>query len=225
MLARMKVNPLAVLRTNFLTGLALVLPAIISIAVVAWLFGTISNITDKILFVVPGAWKYADGVRGDIRWYWSLAALVFAGGLIALAGQLTRHYLGNQLIRTAEGLLLRVPLLNKIYSTVKQVKDAFAGHQSSFQQTVLVEFPRAGMYSLGFITSEQRNELRAKTAPTLWSVFIPTTPNPTSGFLVFVPEDQLIRLDLSVAEAIKSIISLGSLSPDTTLKIPPQPRG
>jgi uncharacterized membrane protein len=107
-----------------------------------------------------------------------------------------------------------VPLLNKIYSTVKQVKEAFAGQKSSFQQAVLVEFPRDGVYSLGFITSDQQAEIQARTPERVWSVFIPTTPNPTSGFLVFVPEEDLIRLEMSVPDAIKCIISLGAVSPE-----------
>lgn len=210
----MKPSPLSRLQTNFLTGLAVVLPAVISIAVVVWLFGTIANVTDLLLFAVPREWKYLDGRSGEIHWYWSLAALGLAISLVALLGRLTRNYLGRKLIEASDHLLLRVPLLNKIYSTVKQVKEAFAGHKSSFQQAVLVEFPRPGIYSLGFITGQQRSELQFKTPQAVWSVFVPTTPNPTTGFLVFVPESGLIRLDMSVADAIKSIISLGSISPD-----------
>ena len=215
----------APLRNDFLAGLAVVLPAIISIAVVVWLFGTVSAVTDKLLFAVPPEWKYINGVRGEIHWYWSLAALLLAIVLVTLAGRLTRHYIGQKLVEVGDDLLLRVPLLNKIYGTVKQVKEAFAGNKSSFQQAVLVEFPRAGMYSLGFITSEQRNEVQVKTPEAVWSVFVPTTPNPTSGFLVYVPDNQLIRLQMSVADAIKSIISLGSVAPEYSSGVPiPAPR-
>jgi uncharacterized membrane protein len=210
----MKPKPISRLQTNFLAGLVVVLPAVISIAVVVWLFGTVSNITDKLLFAVPRDWKYINGVRGDIHWYWSLAALLLALGLVTLVGRFARHYIGKKLIATGDNLLLRVPLLNKIYSTVKQVKEAFAGKKSSFQESVLVEFPQPGMYSLGFITSEQRNELQVKTPEQVWSVFVPTTPNPTTGFLVFVPESKIVRLDMSVADAIKSIISLGAVTPE-----------
>jgi uncharacterized membrane protein len=205
---------------DFIAGMAVCLPAIISIGVVVWLFGAVSNITDKLLFAVPGDWKYIDGVRGDIHWYWSLAALLLAVGLVTIVGRLTRFYIGRKLVEVGDNLLLRVPLLNKVYSTVKQVKEAFAGNKSSFQQAVLVEFPRAGMYSLGFITSDQRNEVQVKTPEAVWSVFVPTTPNPTSGFLVYVPDSQLIRLQMSVADAIKSIISLGSVSPEYSRAVP-----
>jgi uncharacterized membrane protein len=207
-------KPLSRFQTNFLAGLAVVLPAVISIAVVVWLFGTVSNITDKLLFAVPREWKYVDGTRSNIHWYWSLAALGLAISLVALVGRLARHYIGKKMIETGDYLLLRVPLLNKIYSTVKQVKEAFAGHKSSFQQAVLVEFPRTGVYSLGFITSDQHNEVQFRTPQQVWSVFVPTTPNPTTGFLIFVPESQLTRLEMSVPDAIKCIISLGSVTPD-----------
>lgn len=210
----MKPKPLSRLQANFLTGLAVVLPAVISIAVVVWLFGTVSNITDKLLFAVPREWKFINGEHGDIHWYWSLAALLLTVGLITLVGRVARHYLGLKLIQASDSLLLRVPLLNRIYSTVKQVKEAFAGHKSSFKKTVLVEFPQPGMYSLGFITSDQQNELQVRTPERVWSIFVPTTPNPTTGFLVFVPESKMIRLEMSVADAIKSIISLGAVTPD-----------
>jgi uncharacterized membrane protein len=201
-------------QANFLAGLAVLLPAVISIGVVLWLFGTVSNITDKLLFAVPRSWKYVNGVSGDIHWYWSLVALLLAILLVTFVGRLTRHYLGKRLIEAAESLLLRVPLLNKIYGTVRQVKEAFAGKQSSFKQAVLVRFPHAGLYSLGFITSEQSHEVQSKTTENVCCVFVPTTPNPTTGFLVYVPESDLIYLEMSVADAIKAIISLGSVTPE-----------
>lgn len=219
----MKPKPISRLQTNFVAGLAIVLPAVISVAVVVWLFGTVANITDKLLFAVPREWKYVGGVRGDIHWYWSLVALLLAFAMVTLVGRFARHYVGKKVIATGDNLLLRVPLLNKIYSTVKQVKEAFSGNKSSFKQAVLVEFPRPGMYSLGFVTSDQRNEIQARTAQVVWSVFVPTTPNPTTGFLIFVPENELIRLDMAVADAIKGIISLGAVMPEppTGLNIDP----
>ena len=223
----MKPRPISRLQANFFAGLAVVLPAVISVAVVVWLFGTVSNVTDKLLLAVPRNWKYVNGERGDIHWYWSLAALLLAFGLVTLIGRFARHYLGKKLIEAGDNLLLRVPLLNKIYSTVKQVKEAFAGNKSSFKEAVLVEFPQPGMYSLGFITGKQRNELQVRTPEQVWSVFVPTTPNPTTGFLVFVPESRMVRLDMSVADAIKSIISLGAVTPEypTGLIIAPAPGG
>jgi uncharacterized membrane protein len=150
-------------------------------------------------------------------WYWSLVALMLAILLIGLAGLLTRYYFGKQLIRWVDTALLRVPLLNKIYGAIKQVNEAFSsGSKSSFKTVVLIEFPRPGMYSIGFITSEQHEEVQVKTKEKVVCVFVPTTPNPTSGFLMLVPEDQVTKLEMSVADGIKYIISLGSIAPEYT---------
>ena len=147
-------------------------------------------------------------------WYWSLAALLVALLLISAVGRLARNYLGRRLIETVDFLILKIPLLNRVYSTLKQVNAAISSNQkSSFRQVVLLEFPRPGVYSVGFVTGDQHQEIQVKTRERVVSVFVPTTPNPTSGFLVLVPEDSLTRLDMSVADGIKFIISLGSIAP------------
>lgn len=215
-------KPHSPLRTDFLAGLAVLLPAVVSILVLIWFVGAVSGITDRLLFAVPAQWKYVGGVKGEIHWHWSLAAFLFAAVLVTVIGRLTRHYIGRQLVHWGDRLLLQVPLLNSIYSTVKQVKEALIGHKSSFQQTVLVEFPRPGVYSLGFITGSERDAQQMKTPAAVWSVFIPTTPNPTTGFLIFVPESEVIRLEMSVADAIKSIISLGAVAPEPSATSGPE---
>jgi uncharacterized membrane protein len=150
-----------------------------------------------------------------MHWYWSLLALVLAVGLIALLGRSARYYAGKKLIQWVDQAVLRIPLLNKIYSVIKQVNDAFsATNKTAFKQVVMVEFPRRGQYSIGFITSEPSLALAAPGGEKLLGVFIPTTPNPTSGFLVLLPEIEVVRLDWSVANGLKFIISLGSLSSD-----------
>jgi len=201
-------------RANFLTGLAVLLPAVITLAVVKWLFGTIASITDLLLFFLPVSLTHADAGKGPMFSYWSLAALVLAILLVSLAGWLARYYIGKRMIAWLDHMMLRVPLLNKIYGTIKQVNEAFsAGKKTAFKTVVLVEFPRPGMYSIGFITSEQHEEVQVKTKEKVVCVFVPTTPNPTSGFLVLVPEEKVIKLDMSVADGIKYIMSLGSVSP------------
>jgi uncharacterized membrane protein len=214
-------------RANFLTGLAVVLPAVISLAVVKWLFGTIASITDLLLFFLPkhitheDLFAQGDG-KGPMFWYWSLAAFVVAILLVSIVGLLARYYIGKQMIAWLDGTLLRVPLLNKIYGAIKQVNAAFtSGNKTAFKTVVLVEFPREGMFSIGFLTSEQHEEVQMKMKEKVVCVFVPTTPNPTSGFLVLVPEDKVTKLDMSVADGIKYIISLGSISPDYT---PPDDR-
>lgn len=212
-------------RTNFVTGLAVLLPALVTLAIVKWLFGTIASFTDLLLFFLPRAWTHEDGGHGPMFWYYSLAAFVLALLLVSMVGLLTRYYVGKKLILWLDKFMLRLPLLNKIYSTIKQVNEAFsAGKNTAFKTVVLVPFPREGMYSIGFITSEQHAEVQQKTKERVVCVFVPTTPNPTSGFLVLVPEDKVTRLEMSVADAIKYIISLGSVSPEFTGQpVPPPP--
>lgn len=204
-------------QANFFTGFAVVFPAIISIAVVIWLFGTVSNFTDSLLIFLPKEWTHMGDGSGPMYWYWSLIALLVAILIISTIGRLTRNYLGKKLIQLADFTILQIPLVNKIYGTIKQVNDAFSSSsKSSFKQVVLVEFPREGMYSVGFVTGEQNQEVQMRTKEEVVSVFVPTTPNPTTGFLILVPRNKTTKLDMSVADGIKFIISLGSISPDYT---------
>jgi uncharacterized membrane protein len=208
---------LASWRGNFLTGVVVLLPAVLTLAVLKWLLGTIASLTDLLLFFLPKTLTHADDGRGPMFWYWSLAALVLAVLLVSLMGLLTRYYIGKQLIAWLDQTMLRVPLLNKIYGTIKQVNEAFSsGSKTSFKTVVLIEFPREGMYSIGFLTSEQHDEVQLKMKEKVVCVFVPTTPNPTSGFLILVPEKKVTKLDMSVAEGIKYIISLGSIAPEYT---------
>jgi len=134
--------------------------------------------------------------------------------LITLVGRFARFYVGRKVIQFADIVMSKIPLFNKVYGTVKQVNDAISSNKkSSFRQVVLIEFPRHGFYSIGFVTGEQGQEFRVDDNQKLVSVFVPTTPNPTSGYLVLVPEGDVIKLRLSVAEGIKCIISLGSVAP------------
>ncbi len=209
-------------RGNFLTGLAVLLPTVVSLAVIKWLFGTIASLTDLLLFFVPKHLTHEESGRGPLFWYWSLAAFVLALLLVSAVGLLTRYYIGKRLIESLDLVMLRVPLLNKIYGTIKQVNEAFStGSKTSFKTVVLIEFPREGMHSLGFLTSERHDEVQLKTRENVVCVFVPTTPNPTSGFLLLVPEDKVTKLEMSVADGIKYIISLGSISPEYT----PPPAG
>ena len=211
-------------RANFLAGLAIVLPGVITLAVVKWLFGTVSSFTDTLLFFLP-YWLdpkaiYQDEVSGPVFWYWSVLALLLAVVLVSVVGVLARYYFGKRLNAWADNLMLRVPVLNKIYGTIKQVDEAFtSGKKSSFKTVVLVEYPREGIYSVGFLTSEQADEVEKKTGKKCVCVFIPTTPIPTGGFLIVVPEEKVIKLDMSVADGLKYIISVGALASESA---PPQ---
>ncbi len=194
------------------------LPAIVSVAAVMWLFRTASNFTDTLLFflrfVLDKKYIYENGISGDLFWYWSVLAFTLAVGLISVVGLLARYYIGKRMIEWLDAAMMQVPLFNKFYGAIKQVNEAFSGNKNSFKTVVLVEFPREGMYSVGFLTSEQHAEVQQKTKEKVVAVFIPTTPNPTSGFLVLVPEDKVTKLDMSVADGIKYIVSLGSIAPE-----------
>jgi len=204
-------------RGNFLTGLAVLLPTVVTLAVIKWLFGTVSSLTDLLLFFLPQSITHQDRGHGPTSWYWSLAAFILAIALVSVAGLLARYYIGKRVLAWLDTTMLRVPLLNKIYGTIKQVNDAFStGSKTAFKTVVLVEFPRPGMYSLGFLTSENHEAIQIRTEEKVVGVFIPTTPNPTSGFLVLLAEDKVTKLDMSVADGIKYIISLGALTPSYT---------
>jgi uncharacterized membrane protein len=205
-------------QANFWAGLAIVLPAVISIAVLRWLFGTVANITDTLLIFLPTKLTHHDAGNGPMYWYWSLVALVLAIFLIGTVGLLARNYFGRKIIEWVDSALLHIPLLNKIYGATKQVNDAFsATNKTAFRTVVLVEFPHAGVHSIGFITSDQQEEVEAKTGQKVVCVFVPATPNPTSGFLLMVPEHKVIRLEMSVPDAIKYVISLGAILPGNIL--------
>ena len=205
-------------RRSFLTGLAVSLPALVTLAAVKWIFGTISSFTDTLLFFLPNFLAperiYQNGQSGQMLWYWSLLALVLAGVLITGVGVLAQYYIGKRMLEWLDTAMMNVPVVNKFYGAIKQVNEAFSGDKNSFKTVVMVEFPSAGIYSIGFITNEQNGEVQQKTKENVLCVFVPTTPNPTSGFLILVPEDKVKKLDMSVADGIKYIVSLGSISPE-----------
>ena len=217
----MKPSLFARWQANFWAGLAIVLPAVVSIAALMWLFGTVATITDTLLIFLPRGWTHRDQGTGPLFWYWSLTALVLAVVLIGLVGLLARNYFGKRIIQWVDSGLLRVPLLNKIYSATKQVNDAFSSsNKTAFRTVVLVEFPKEGVYSIGFITSEPDPEVQSKLPGKIVCVFVPATPNPTSGFLLMVPEEKVTKLEMSVADGIKYIISLGSILPEYSRPAP-----
>lgn len=205
-------------RGSFLTGLVISLPALLTLAAVKWLFGTISSFTDTLLFFLQYFLKperiYVNGQSAPMFWYWSLLALALAVALLTGVGVLAQYYIGKRMIEWLDTLMMHVPLLNKFYAAIKQVNEAFAGSRNSFKTVVLVEFPHPGSYSVGFITSETQADAMEQTGKNLICVFIPTTPNPTSGFLILVTEDKVTKLDMSVADGLKYIVSLGAIAPE-----------
>jgi uncharacterized membrane protein len=194
-------------------GLAVILPAAVSVGIIIWLFGLVANFTDTLLLLVPKDWTHARNSEGPMPLYWSVIAFALAFLLVGLVGRLARYYLGQKLIQLVDAVMLRVPLLNRIYRVLKQINEALNDQRvATFKQVVLVEFPRPGLYSLGFITGTQNGEVHAKTGETLVSVFVPTPPL-TSGAIVLTREDEVVKLNMSVADGIKFIMSLGAVSP------------
>lgn len=205
-------------RASFFAGLAVILPAIMSVAAVVWLFRTAANFTDTLLFFLKFFLDkkaiYENGQSGDLFWYWSVLAFALAVILISLIGLLARYYIGKRMLEWLDTAMMKVPLLNKVYGAIKQLNEAFSGNKNSFKTVVLVEFPGPGNYAVGFLTNEAQGEVQKKSGKNLVAVFIPTTPNPTSGFLILVPEEKVTKLDMSVADGIKYIVSLGSIMPE-----------
>jgi uncharacterized membrane protein len=204
-------------RSSFLTGLAVVLPAVISVGALVYLFRTLANITDTLLFFLPHDLTHKNNGEGPMYWYWSVAAFALAICLICAVGVAARNYFGRKMIEWVDRALLLVPFLNKIYGATKQVNQALtSGNRESFKTVVIVEFPHPGVYSLGFLTSEEQGEAQSRLNQKLLCVFVPTTPNPTAGFLLLLPETKVTRLEMSVADGIKYVISLGAIVPGFT---------
>ena len=131
-----------------------------------------------------------------------------------MVGWLARRVVGKRLIAVAEMLIRQVPLLNRIYPFMKEISDTvLSGKKTMFQRVVLVEFPRPGVYSIGFVTGATGGELQTRINTPLLNIFVPTTPIPTNGFLIFVPQEHVVNLAMTVAEGMKLVISGGTVVP------------
>jgi uncharacterized membrane protein len=189
------------LRQSFITGLLVITPLVISLWILYNIFEKADGLLGAIITRVIG--RNVPGL-GVIL----LVILIIAAGIFA------RNYVGRILINWGNLVLFRIPLFNKIYIALKQIFEVFLGERKTiFQRVVLFQYPRKGIYSVGFVTSESRGEIQTRTEQDLVNVFLPTTPNPTSGFLLFIPEEDLIELDMSVEEGIKLVISGGAVTP------------
>jgi uncharacterized membrane protein len=196
-----------ILKNYFLTGLLVILPIFITVYVIWYLIKAM----DTVLKYIPA--KYLPETYTNI--YIPGVGLILVVILILIVGILTRNIAGRTVLQFWDNLVDRIPLARILYSSVKQLLQAFFFQNSdSFQRVALIEYPRRGIYVLGFITGESRGEIQAKTNKKVINVFVPTTPNPTSGFYVLVPEEDLMLLDMSVEDAFKLLISGGLVSPN-----------
>jgi uncharacterized membrane protein len=196
------------LRTDFLTGLVVVLPMFLTVYIV-WL--TIGFVDAKIIPLIPNAYN-PENVFG--RNIFGLGLLVFVS-FTTLVGALAKGFFGRKILQIGEQLVERTPIVRSIYNALKQIVETiFNQSGTSFQKACLVEYPRHGLWAVAFVATDTRGEIPGKTGEDdLVSVFLPTTPNPTSGFLLFVPRRDIVPLDMTLEEAAKLIVSAGLVTP------------
>lgn len=203
---------LARLRKSFFSGLILLAPIGITFFVFNWLVVKIGgSVKEQLLFFVPEKLIAMPG----LAMLWNTLATLIVLLAITLLGFLSRYFIAKFLWRIGERILKNVPIVSTIYSSVKQIIDTFSSqNRAVFQKVVLVEFPRQGVRSIGFLTGETKGEAQAKTDAHLHNIFVPTTPNPTSGFLIMAPKSDIQILDMTVGQGMKLIVSGGAVAPD-----------
>jgi len=208
------------LRGSFLTGLVVIAPVGLTIwlvwSVVGWIDGFVLPLVpnyyqpDKLIQTYLGL---EPSVQIDVRGIGVVIFLLFT----VFIGWVAKGYIGRSLIRYAESLVERTPVVRSIYSGIKQISETvFAQSERSFEKACLIEYPRKGIWAIGFISTTAKGEVSARAGNTgaLLSIFVPTTPNPTSGFLLFFPAEDVIELDMSVEDAAKLVISAGLVYPN-----------
>jgi len=195
------------MRTYFITGLLIILPVIVSVYIISFLF---VKTTDYIFNILPGI--YVNNLQ--IKILLRVIALGFLITTFILIGMFGRNIIGRRLLFFAESIILKIPLLGRVYVAVKQVSEAFLGYEKTILNKVcLVEYPRRGVFSIGFVTSQTVGEIQYKTQNNLTNIFVPTTPNPTSGVLIMVPEGEFHILDMTIEDGLKMVISGGAVVP------------
>jgi len=197
-------------RANFLTGLVVVVPVVLTIWL-TWAF--ITFVDAKVVPWVPAPYNPRTYFDADIPGFGLVIFLVFT----SIVGYLAKKVFGRQLIRAAEDFVARMPIVRSIYNAVKQIVETILSQsKQSFSQACLVEYPRRGLWAVAFVATETKGEILERTGgQEMVSVFLPTTPNPTSGFLLFVPKADVVLLDMTIEEAAKLVISAGLVVPPT----------
>ncbi|MFJ9452062.1 MULTISPECIES: DUF502 domain-containing protein [unclassified Herbaspirillum] len=196
------------MRKYFITGLLILVP----LAITLWVLNLIIGTMDQSLLLLPVSWRPEALVGFRIPGLGTILTLL----IIFLTGLATRNFIGRQVVSLWEGLLTRIPVVKSIYSSVKQVSDTlFSSSGNAFRKAVLVQYPRQGSWTIAFLTGipggEVKNHLQGADYV---SLYVPTTPNPTSGFFLMVPRADTIELDMSVDEALKYIVSMGVVAPE-----------
>ncbi|MGH1425346.1 MAG: DUF502 domain-containing protein [Pseudooceanicola sp.] len=198
------------LRSSFLTGIVVIAP----IGLTIWLMWSLAGWVDSVVLpLVPSTVRPEKYIGINLRGVGVIFFLFFT----IFVGWLAKGLLGRSLLRFAESLVEQLPFVRSIYNGVKQIAETvFAQSDRSFEKACLVQYPRRDIWAIGFISTEAKGEINAKaeTVSQLISVFVPTTPNPTSGFLLFFPTEDVIELDMSVEDAAKLVISAGLVYPN-----------
>jgi uncharacterized membrane protein len=194
------------LRGYLVAGLLIWLPVGVTILV----FKVLLDLMDQLLFLVPTAYRPEALLGFRVPGLGAILALL----VLLATGVLVANLLGKRLVEWYEALLGRIPLVRTVYGGVKSFAQVvFSDGSRSFKGVLLIQYPRKGVYSMAFQTSDDLREVQSVTAEHLITVFVPTTPNPTSGFIIFVPRSEVIELQMSVEDALKMIISLGVVVP------------
>ena len=199
------------LKNIFITGFAVIVPIGLTLYILFFLI----DIMDSLLKIIPIRYQ------PEVLFGFHIPGLgvIVTVFLIFFFGLIARSYFGNKIVSYGEILVAKIPFVRNIYQSIKQVSDSMlTDRQSGFKKVVLVEFPRKDLFTIGFVTGAPGSEIRSKTGQNSISVFLPTTPNPTSGYLVIVPEDELIQVDMSIEEALTYIISVGIVIPSEHAK-------
>lgn len=198
---------LARLRSNFLAGLVVVAP----IGITVWLIWTLTGWMDSwVLPMIPHAWRPEQYIGINLRGVGVVVFLLFT----VLIGWMAKGLLGRSLLRTGEYIVGRVPVIRSVYGGLKQIVETILSQsEARFERTCLIEYPRKGLWGLGFVAGPAKGELLERTSDDLIAVFVPTTPNPTSGFLIYVAERDVVYLDMSIEDAAKLVISAGLVYP------------
>jgi uncharacterized membrane protein len=205
----MPVSRIASLRNAFLTGLVLVAPLVVTIWALRLIIGFVGgSITPLFSPYLPEMLSHLPAIAWDVL----ITLLVLV--LVTLLGYLSHLFLGQFVGAVAERLIQSIPGIGGFYNSVKQFIETFgAKDRTQFSKVVLVQFPRPGVYTIGFVTNQGRGEPHAHLAADHWAVFVPTCPSPVNGFFMYVPASELIELELSVGDGMKTVISCGAVLP------------
>jgi uncharacterized membrane protein len=194
------------IKRYFITGLLIWVP----LAITAWVLSLIVGVADQSLLLLPEAYRPHNLLGFDLPGAGIIVTVVF----ILATGLLAANFIGQRLVNWWEKLLARIPVVNSIYNGVKQVSDTLLSPTGmAFRQPLLVQYPHQGSWTIAFLTGEPGGDVVNHLAGEHVSVYVPTTPNPTSGFFLMFPKDQVIELDMDVDEALKYIISMGVVAP------------